>query len=577
MKKAIKKLKSLFLVFVTIVLTIQMVSCDKDEFETLNDSQNGQLELQVKKISFKDVKLNKNAFEKLKESRSKINPSLSQRGIYNEDFGFFIDTTNIVFIEKDGKHSYTFQIINEEDKSIVENLILNSKVTEGYDAFISKYLLTQEEIVKIENGESLETKVPSTITNVNSTYSAIVSGPCVTSTFSSQFVCYPDNGGEPVYYGGNYSGGCNDDNSTLVYETTQIISINYGCLTGGSGGSSSNGGYNPGGGSNSGGYNPGGYWTGGGSGSSGGSQTNPNNPVLTTPNINYPTVPRDFLSSLSDDQLNWWNAIENSTPRNEIITYLNNNKIEGTNLVIPEALAFALELIDYCIENNNSQESINEINNILDLIDDGKINGEEVVVGPDTPITDMADYLSCFNTSQGASITIYADQPKSGSHNLLGPDRVGHAFISIQQGSNIVTLGFYPESTIGSVVPNGLTLDPTDFLPTPGVFGNDQGHNYDVSLTVPINSGGLTNLINGLISVATSNPVYNLGSSNCTDIALLLFESTTSIDIPNCNSPRPYWNGQTPGTLGEVIRTMPTPAGGTKNTNGGNAPNNNCN
>ena len=27
----------------------------------------------------------------------------------------------LFFIEKDGKHSYTFQIINEEDKSIVEN------------------------------------------------------------------------------------------------------------------------------------------------------------------------------------------------------------------------------------------------------------------------------------------------------------------------------------------------------------------------------------------------------------------------------------------------------------------------
>ena len=97
MKKAFKKLKSLFLVFVTIVLTLHMVSCDKDEFENLNDSQNGQLDLKVKKISFKDVKLNKNAFEKLKESRSKINPYLSQRGVYNEDFGVFIDTTNIIF------------------------------------------------------------------------------------------------------------------------------------------------------------------------------------------------------------------------------------------------------------------------------------------------------------------------------------------------------------------------------------------------------------------------------------------------------------------------------------------------
>lgn len=361
-------MKKIFLQLVFIFFLSFFSSCEREEFEISNESTQNQSDYQVKKISFNDVKLNKNAFEKLKESRSKLNRSVLQRGVYNEDFGVFIDTTNILFIEKDGKHSFTFQIINEEDKSIVENLILNSKDTEGYDAFISKYLLTQEEIIKIENGESLETKVPSTVTNVNSTYSLSVSGPCVTSTFSSEFVCYPQNGGEPVYYGGNYSGGCS---GTLIYETTQIISINYGCLSGGSGGSTSGGGYNPGGGSDSGGYNPGGYWTGGGSGSSGGSQTNPNNPILTTPNINYPTVPRDFLISLTNEQLNWWNALENSTPRNEIIDYLNNNKIEGTNLVNPEAMAFALELIN--LANNEEDKEI--IPNLISLSIITKENG----------------------------------------------------------------------------------------------------------------------------------------------------------------------------------------------------------
>jgi hypothetical protein len=156
-------------------------------------------------------------------------------------------------------------------------------------------------------------------------------------------------------------------------------------------------------------------------------------------------------------------------------------------------------------------------------------------------------------------------------------DGVGHAFISIKQGNNIATLGFYPQGSVGSIIPNNLTLDPTDFYSTPGIFGNNQGHTFDVSLTVPINSSSLTNLINGIINVAENNPVYNLGSLNCTDFAIMAIESNTNINIPSCESPRAYWNGQTPGTLGEVIRNMPTPAGGSKNTNGGNAPNNNCN
>lgn len=266
----------------------------------------------------------------------------------------------------------------------------------------------------------------------------------------------------------------------------------------------------------------------------------------------------------------WFTSQTNQT-RQDIFNYLLENHLNEQSRV------FAQELIDYCIENNNSQESIDEINNILDLIDDGKINGEEVLFGPDTPITNMADYLSCFNTSQGATITIYADQPVNGSHSLFSiSDGVGHAFISIKQGNNIATLGFYPQSSVGSIIPNNLTPDPTDFFPTPGVFGNDQGHTYDVSLTVPINSSGLTNLINGFISIAENNPVYNLGSLNCTDIAIMAFESNTNVNIPSCESPGP-WSGQTPGTLGQIIRNMSNPVGGVKNTTGGNAPNNNCN
>lgn len=70
--------------------------------------------------------------------------------------------------------------------------------------------------------------------------------------------------------------------------------------------------------------------------------------------------------------------------------------------------------------------------------------------------------------------------------------------------------------------------------------------------------------------------MYNLGSLNCTDLAILIIESQTDVNIPSCESPSP-WNGQTPGTLGETIRNMPIPSNAIKNTNGGSAPNNNCN
>jgi hypothetical protein len=63
---------------------------------------------------------------------------------------------------------------------------------------------------------------------------------------------------------------------------------------------------------------------------------------------------------------------------------------------------------------------------------------------------------------------------------------------------------------------------------------------------------------------------------NCTDLAIIFFNSESIMNVPNCESPSP-WNGQTPGTLGEIIRDLDVPSGtgGIKNTNGGTAPNNN--
>lgn len=314
---------------------------------------------------------------------------------------------------------------------------------------------------------------------------------------------------------------------------------------------------------------------------------------LTTENKNIVKSVIDRFNEIYTNE-NAYKVYENSTERN-LINYklfqtLTNYPtisaktiqdifiFRAQNFWSSESVNYTQNLLEYCNQNGNTPEIIEEAKNILDIIDDGKINGQQVVVAPEVAITNMADYLKCFNTSQPATITIYADQPKNGEHNLISTtDGVGHAFISIKQGNNVATLGFYPKSSVNSIIPNNLTLDPTDFFPTPGVFGNDQGHAFDVSMSVPINAAGLTNLINGFISIAAGNPVYNLGTSNCTDIAILAFESQANINIPSCESPNPLWNGQTPGTLGEVLRNMPTPSGGTKNTSGGSAPNNNCN
>lgn len=189
----------------------------------------------------------------------------------------------------------------------------------------------------------------------------------------------------------------------------------------------------------------------------------------------------------------------------------------------------------------------------------------------------MTDYLSCFDLTQSATLTIYADQPVTGSHSIFSfAESVGHAFISIKQGTKVKTFGFYPQCSPCSLIPNSATPMPTDFLSVNGVFGNDQNHSYDVSLSTCVNSTQLNNIISGSIAVTQSSPMYNLGFMNCTDLAIIIFGNQTNINIPSCESPS-LWIGQTPGTLGQIIRNLELPLGTTRNITGGSAPSNSSN
>lgn len=56
------------------------------------------------------------------------------------------------------------------------------------------------------------------------------------------------------------------------------------------------------------------------------------------------------------------------------------------------------------------------------------------------------------------------------------------------------------------------------------------------------------------------------------NFSITIFNAINSTTIPSCETPKNYWSGQTPATLGEVIRTMPLPPAATRNVTGGNIP-----
>jgi len=167
-------------------------------------------------------------------------------------------------------------------------------------------------------------------------------------------------------------------------------------------------------------------------------------------------------------------------------------------------------------------------------------------------ISDIRDYLKCFDPTKPATVNIYVDQPVPGTNaNHDGID-VGHTFIGItqQNGTAIITkyLGFYP----------AYDLSATPATPSStSALGNDEGHTYDLSLPIQISSGQLSNLLNYIVNGTSTT--YNLNSCNCTTWALNIAQicGVTLSRTIGCWAPLIGGCGVNPGDLGEDLRTVP--------------------
>ncbi|WP_430809273.1 hypothetical protein [Chryseobacterium arthrosphaerae] len=118
---------------------------------------------------------------------------------------------------------------------------------------------------------------------------------------------------------------------------------------------------------------------------------------------------------------------------------------------------------------------------------------------PKLPIKDIKDFLSCLDTSKSANLTVYAQK--------FGTDKPGHAFVSITQGTNTMTFGFYPKK--------GFPLNAVG----PSTFGDDGGHPYDYAWNVGnVTPAQLQNIIT--TSISYSNSIYDVGFNNCVDFTI---------------------------------------------------------
>ncbi len=180
---------------------------------------------------------------------------------------------------------------------------------------------------------------------------------------------------------------------------------------------------------------------------------------------------------------------------------------------------------------------------------------------PDIPINNIREYLSCFDTSKGAELTIFIDQPLNNRPDAFSAagDKAGHSFIGIIQGNIRRYYGLYPR---GDATP----FDPND----PHLFGNNEGSEFNLSISFEINSNSLSSIINNTINYSQN---YDLNTNNCTDYVLEV-ATISGVTLPD---PQGTWlngGGSNPGAFGQAIRDMELPQGMTRNNNRGNAGNN---
>jgi hypothetical protein len=141
---------------------------------------------------------------------------------------------------------------------------------------------------------------------------------------------------------------------------------------------------------------------------------------------------------------------------------------------------------------------------------------------------DLTKYLKCFSNipDNGAtcSIEILTDIPVDNDPNKLfnwSSGSPGHTFVQIKKtngtASVMQNIGFYPVQGWKTLVEAG-SVDSK--------FADNSEHEFNASLKMSLTAAELKNTMNKILVVSKSK--YDIGSYNCTDFAL---------DVFNCNRP----------------------------------------
>ena len=206
------------------------------------------------------------------------------------------------------------------------------------------------------------------------------------------------------------------------------------------------------------------------------------------------------------------------------------------------------------------------------------------ITPPTNIIANIQDYIKCFSNYGGSdhtyTVTVCVDQPDpgtreawaltstgvAGSSSGANPVDAGHTFLVLSEnfsGYSIVrNIGFYPQT---NVYPWASSAQ--------GQLNDDDGHSYNISLTITVNNGQFFNILNYISQGNNSGYMYDLNTNNCTSFALHALQAG-NINLPATVGSWPDGGfGYDPGDLGEDIRNMQVSSNMTRNTTYNDHPN----
>lgn len=153
MKQKLKKILLLYLFTGTL-----FVSCTMEEDYIKEKDYREKLNLQLKRITLKEVESNSKAIEKFKTPKARFKITSNTNRVINDTINnFSIDSNLGIYIENGEYHSYTFKINRPNGSNfLLENLVVSKKPNNEYETIIYQYNINQLELELIQKREYVD-------------------------------------------------------------------------------------------------------------------------------------------------------------------------------------------------------------------------------------------------------------------------------------------------------------------------------------------------------------------------------------------------------------------------------------